>query len=166
MLGLDVIRRQMGIVMQEEQLLAGSIADNIALFDARIDMERVGECARAALVHEDIMRFPMQYHSLVGDMGTSLSSGQKQRVLIARALYRRPRILILDEGTANLDPKREAGVREMLRALPITRVIVAHSQAMTALGDRVLYMQDGRLVEHAGPTDLEQHDASWVQAAE
>jgi ATP-binding cassette subfamily B protein RaxB len=146
MLGLDVLRRQMGIVMQEDRLLAGSIAENIALFDARIDVARVRDCARAALVHEEIMHFPMQYHSLVGDMGTSLSSGQKQRVLIARALYRRPRILILDEGTAHLDPQREAAVREVLRTLPITRVIVAHSQSMAELGDRVLEMREGRLL--------------------
>jgi ATP-binding cassette subfamily B protein RaxB len=93
MLGLEVLRRQVGTVMQEDQLLAGSVAENIALFDGRIDMDRVRECARAALLHDEIMRFPMQYHSLVGDMGTTLSSGQKQRVLIARALYRRPRVL-------------------------------------------------------------------------
>jgi ATP-binding cassette, subfamily B, bacterial CvaB/MchF/RaxB len=164
LLGLDVLRRQMGIVMQEDQLLAGSVAENIALFDPRIDMDRVRECARAALIHDEIMRFPMQYHSLVGDMGTSLSSGQKQRVLMARALYRRPRILILDEGTAHLDPQREAGVREMLRALPITRIIVAHSPAMAELGDRVLEMQDGRLLATEQPATSDERGTARIRA--
>jgi ATP-binding cassette subfamily B protein RaxB len=164
LLGLDVLRRQMGIVMQEDQLLAGSVAENIALFDPRIDMDRVRECARAALIHDEIMRFPMQYHSLVGDMGTSLSSGQKQRVLMARALYRRPRILILDEGTAHLDPQREAGVREMLRALPITRIIVAHSPAMAELGDRVLEMQDGRLLATEQPATSDERGIARIRA--
>jgi ATP-binding cassette subfamily B protein RaxB len=143
--GLDVLRRQMGVVMQEDRLLAGSIAENIALFEPKIDMVRVRQCAEACLVHDEIMRFPMQYHSLVGDMGTSLSSGQKQRVMLARALYRKPNILILDEGTAHLDPKLESAIREMLRGLPMTRVVVAHSQAMASLGDRVLVMEGGRL---------------------
>jgi ATP-binding cassette subfamily B protein RaxB len=165
MLGLDVLRRQTGIVMQEDRLLAGSIAENIALFDARIDMKRVQECARATLIHDEVMRFPMQYHSLVGDMGSSLSSGQKQRVLIARALYRRPRVLILDEGTAHLDPQREEGVLEMLRALPITRIIVAHTSAMAEIGDRILHMQDGRLVATENLASLEEHGASNTLAA-
>jgi ATP-binding cassette subfamily B protein RaxB len=144
-LGLDVLRPQLGVVMQEDRLLAGTIADNIALFEERIDMERVREVAQAVGIHDEVMRFPMQYNSLVGDMGTSLSSGQKQRVLLARALYRRSCILILDEGTSHLDPEREASVRMTLQKLPITRVIVAHSQAMMEIADRVLLLQAGRL---------------------
>lgn len=93
------------------------------------------------------MRFPMQYNSLVGDMGTSLSSGQQQRVLIARALYRRPRILVLDEGTAHLDPTCAARVHETIRTLPITRIVVAHSHAMAAMADRVFLLKDGTLSE-------------------
>lgn len=149
-LGLDVLRRQMGVVMQEDRLLAGTVAENIALFAERIDMERVRECARLAAVDDEIMRFPMQYNSLVGDMGTSLSSGQKQRVLIARALYRRPRVLVLDEGTAHLDPARAGQVHAMLRGLACTRIVVAHSAAMAAVADRVLVLEGGVLREVAG----------------
>ena len=89
--------------MQEDQLLSGSIADNICFFDPDFDQNRMISCAQLAGIHKEIMAMPMTYNSLVGDMGSSLSGGQKQRLLLARALYRRPRILFLDEGTAHLD---------------------------------------------------------------
>jgi ATP-binding cassette, subfamily B, bacterial CvaB/MchF/RaxB len=146
-IGTSRLRRQLGVVMQEDQLLAGTIAENIALFDEQIDMEHVRLCARAALIEDEILRFPMQFNSLVGDMGTTLSSGQKQRVLIARALYRKPRILVMDEGTAHLDPAREALVNQMIRGLPITRLVVAHSPALMRQADRVLELRDGTLRE-------------------
>jgi ATP-binding cassette subfamily B protein RaxB len=146
-IGLDVLRPQLGITMQEDRLIAGSIAENIALFEDRPNLPRIREAAAAVGIDAEIMRFPMQFNSLVGDMGSSLSSGQKQRVLLARALYRAPRVLILDEGTAHLDPEREAAIRTMLAGLTMTRIIVAHSPAMADIADRVLRMEGGRLVE-------------------
>ena len=89
---------------------------------------------------------PMQYLSLVGDMGSTLSGGQRQRVLLARALYRQPRILILDEGTANLDVETEEVIGDLIAALPITRIVVAHRPALLKRADRVLAVQEGRLV--------------------
>lgn len=150
-IGLDVLRPQLGVVMQEDRLLAGTIAENIALFDERIDMDRVRACAKAAVVDDEIMRFPMQFNSLVGDMGTSLSSGQKQRVLIARALYRRPRILVMDEGTAHLDPARDGQIQAMLKDMTITRLVVAHNPTMAAAADRAFMLRDGRLQELQRP---------------
>jgi ATP-binding cassette, subfamily B, bacterial CvaB/MchF/RaxB len=120
------LRAQIALVAQDDQLLAGSIAENIAFFDERIDMDWVRECARKASIHNEIERMPMGYQSLVGDMGSTLSGGQKQRVMIARALYRRPRILILDEGTSHLDVDTERAVNAALSNLAITRIVVAH----------------------------------------
>ncbi len=120
------LRAQIALVAQDDQLLAGSIAENIAFFDERIDMDWVRECARKASIHNEIERMPMGYQSLVGDMGSTLSGGQKQRVMIARALYRRPRILILDEGTSHLDVDTERAVNAALSSLAITRIVVAH----------------------------------------
>ncbi|MBK8211818.1 MAG: ATP-binding cassette domain-containing protein [Rhodospirillales bacterium] len=119
-------RAMIGVVMQDDQLFAGSLADNVSFFSERPDRERVEECARLAAVHDDIIAMPMAYETLMGDMGTVLSGGQKQLVLIARALYRRPAILLLDEATSHLDVGREKAVNEAIRAMRLTRIIVAH----------------------------------------
>ncbi|MGN6747259.1 MAG: peptidase domain-containing ABC transporter [Xanthobacteraceae bacterium] len=89
-LGVANLREQVGVVMQDDQLLSGSIQENISFFDTVVDPAWVQRCAEAAGIHNDIMRMPMGYHTLVGDMGGALSGGQRQRILLARALYRKP----------------------------------------------------------------------------
>ncbi|MBL4595721.1 MAG: peptidase domain-containing ABC transporter [Robiginitomaculum sp.] len=130
-------RSHVGVVSQDDQLLSGTIADNIAFFDPDLDMKKVQIAAMAAQVHNDIAAKPMQYLSLVGDMGSTLSGGQRQRVLLARALYRQPKILMLDEGTANLDPETENQIADLIAQMPITRIIVAHRPALIERADKV-----------------------------
>jgi len=137
-IGARVYREQVAAVMQEDQLLSGSIADNICFFEPDFDQSRMVSCAQLAGIHQEIMAMPMTYNSLVGDMGSSLSGGQKQRVLLARALYRQPRILFMDEGTAHLDSENERYVNESLRRLRITRVNVAHRPDISAGADRII----------------------------
>ncbi len=142
------VRSQIGTVMQDDVLLAGSIAENIAFFDDRIDIARVMQCAKLACIHDDITRMPMAYQTLVGDMGTSLSGGQQQRVMIARALYRQPKILIMDEGTSHLDVDTERAINAALSQMPITRIVVAHRPETLRAAARVLQLSTNGLVEH------------------
>jgi ATP-binding cassette subfamily B protein RaxB len=125
-------------VLQDDQLLAGSIAENIALFDPQPDDRRIKAAARVAAVHDDIHRMPMGYQTLVGDLGTSLSGGQKQRVLLARALYKRPKILVLDEATSHLDVFNERRVNQGIAGLKLTRIVVAHRPETIASAGRVI----------------------------
>ena len=139
-------RGRIGAVMQDDHLLTGTIADNIAFFDPEIDMQLVEEAARLACIHAEIVRMPMAYQSLIGDMGAALSAGQRQRIMLARALYRDPDVLFLDEGTANLDEDSEQAIADMISALPVTRVVVAHRPALVARAQIVFRLAEGRLV--------------------
>ena len=130
-------REQIGAVMQEDELLSGSIADNICFFDANFDRQRMFRCAQLAGIHDDLMAMPMAYNSLVGDMGSSLSSGQKQRVLLARALYRQPKVLFVDEGTAHVDVEMERQIYENLRSQEMTLICIAHRPGVLAYSDKV-----------------------------
>jgi ATP-binding cassette, subfamily B, bacterial CvaB/MchF/RaxB len=144
--GVGILRAQVGVVMQEDHLLSGSIAENITFFDPQIDVAWVRHCAAIAGIDAEIMAMPMNYNTLVGDLGTGLSGGQRQRLLLARALYRRPKILFMDEGTSHLDLAKEREVNAALRELQITRVIIAHRPETIAAADRVLRIEGGRVL--------------------
>jgi ATP-binding cassette subfamily B protein RaxB len=137
-LGPASYRAQIAGVLQDDGLFAGSIAENIAGFDDHPDQDRILAAAARAAILDDIRRMPMGLETLVGDMGSTLSGGQKQRVMLARALYKRPRILFLDEATSHLDEATEAVIAASLRALSMTRIVIAHRPATIAHADRVV----------------------------
>jgi ATP-binding cassette subfamily B protein RaxB len=147
-------------VMQGDCLFAGSIADNISFFGLDADQRRIEACARLAAVHADIAALPMAYNTLVGFMGSTLSAGQQQRVLLARALYARPAVLILDEATSHLDAEREAAIAAAVAALGMTRIIVAHRRETLAAADRTVRLEAGRIVADGGAAALAPHAES------
>ena len=145
--GVEAYRSMIGVVMQDDQLFAGSIADNISFFAENPSQKRIRECARQAAIHDDIVAMPMGYHTLIGDMGTVLSGGQKQRVLIARALYNEPAILLMDEATSHLDIAREKAVNAAIRSTSMTRVIVAHRRETILSADRIIVLGKGQITD-------------------
>lgn len=140
-------RKAIGVVMQDDKLLSGSIADNICFYDTSIDFAKVEFSAKMACLHKDIQRNPMGYNTLVGEMGTTLSGGQKQRLFFARALYRDPKVLFLDEGTANLDAETEDQIAQTIRNMHITRIVIAHRPALINLADRIIEIKSGKASE-------------------
>lgn len=140
-LGLRQYRRLIGAVLQEDHLLAGSIAENIAFFDPQPNEQRIELAASIAAVHDEIHRMPMGYQTLVGDLGTTLSGGQKQRVLLARAIYKLPKILVLDEATRHLDVFNERRVNQAIAGLKLTRIVVAHRPETIAAAGRVIALE-------------------------
>ena len=145
-------RRTVAGVMQGDCLFAGTVADNISFFAADADQRRVEACARLAAIHDDIASLPMAYNTLVGFMGATLSAGQQQRILLARALYAKPAVLILDEATSHLDAQRETAIAAAVAALGMTRIIVAHRRETLAAADRIVRLDAGRIVAEApGP---------------
>lgn len=125
-------------VLQDDSLFMGSIADNIAYFDVDAQPERLTAAAKAAEIHNTIMRMPMRYESLVGDLGSGMSGGQKQRLLLARALYKNAPLLLLDEATSHLDASTEHAVNRNIRGLQQTRISIAHRAETIASADRCI----------------------------
>jgi ATP-binding cassette subfamily B protein RaxB len=139
---LSAWRSRVNAVMQDDQLFAGSIADNITFFDDSPIPERLEHVARLACIHDDIEKMSMGYNTLVGDMGTALSGGQKQRILLARALYGEPEVLVLDEATSHLDVALEKAINQAIQSLTITRIVIAHRPETIVACDVVLNLPD------------------------
>lgn len=160
-------REQVGVVGQDDHPLVGTIAENIAFFDPHIDMDAVVTAATLAGFHDDVLRRPMQYRTLLAEGGANISGGQRQRLLLARALYRRPNVLILDEGTANLDLETEAQIVELVSNLPITRIVVAHRPALVNHAQAVYKLEQGRLHRCSGTgPPFSQSDPKIVETAD
>jgi ATP-binding cassette, subfamily B, bacterial CvaB/MchF/RaxB len=127
----------MGVVMQDDALFLGTVADNISFFDAPVDMGRVKAAAAKANIAREIETMPLQYYSMLAEAAMDISGGQMQRLFIARAIYHEPKVLFLDEATSHLDSDSEQQVSQAIRAMKITRVLIAHRKETIATADRV-----------------------------
>ena len=151
---MSLLREQIGSVLQETRLFHGSIIENIQAFDKNIPKEKVEEVAKLAAIHEDIIEQPMGYHTIIGEGGTNFSGGQRQRLLLARALVHEPKFLVLDEATSALDNITESKVKENLEGLNCTQVIIAHRLSTIINSDRILVMNNGEIIESGTHSNL------------
>ncbi|CUU36133.1 MAG: ABC transporter ATP-binding protein/permease [Armatimonadetes bacterium] len=162
---LESLRSQIGVVPQQTVLFVGTVAENIAYSQPNAPMEAIEQAARQAHAHEFIEQLPNGYHTLIGDKGVRLSGGESQRIAIARALLRNPRILILDEATASLDPISEQMIRRVIeegRGVRTT-LIIAHRWSTVQIADRILVLHQGRLVEQGTHAELMQKGGYYAQ---
>lgn len=143
-------RNKLGVIMQDDSLLSGTIKENITFFDQSVNENSLLLASTTACIHEDIMRFPMGYNTLVGEMGSSLSGGQKQRIYFARALYHSPDVLMLDEGTANLDVPTELQIARSIENFNGIKIIVAHRPALIEASGRVFFVEKSQIIEISG----------------
>jgi len=148
----SAVRRQCGVVLQNAQPLTGSILDCICGTES-FTQEEAWEAAEMAGLAEDIRRMPMGLHTMIAG-GGAISGGQRQRLMIAAALIRRPRILFFDEATSALDNETQRTVIESTQRLDATRLVIAHRLSTVMDADRVIVMADGRIVEQGRPAEL------------
>ncbi len=153
-LNYQAVRAQFGVVMQEASIFSGSIRENITLNDPGMDMEQVIRAAQMAAIHDDIMKMPMEYETMVSEGGNALSGGQRQRLALARALANAPVILLLDEATSSLDVVTEKVVEQNLNRLACTQVIIAHRLSTIRNADLILVLHEGQIVESGTHEEL------------
>jgi ABC-type multidrug transport system fused ATPase/permease subunit len=151
----DTLADSVSIVFQETFLFNDTIYANITL-DELFEDEEVFEAARLAQAHDFVTRLENGYATVVGERGATLSGGQRQRIAIARALVRKPRLLVLDDATSAVDPAVESAILEGLRGLETTVVIVAYRRSSIVLADEVIYVEDGRVIDRGTHRQLYQ----------
>lgn len=161
-IGINNYRLGTACVLQEDRLFSGSLIDNISGFEDNANIDFVMECAKRCNIHDEIMKMPMGYETIVGELGLGISGGQKQRILIARALYRKPSILFMDEATSHLDLKNESVINQSISALSITRIIVAHRPSTIASADRVIDLSQTKTVAQALKGENYARNVYWI----
>ena len=162
-------RHNLGLVSQDVYLLDGTIAENIAfgINTAGIDQEKLITCARAAEIHSTILSLPNGYETEVGERGIRLSGGQAQRIVIARALYHDPDVLIFDEATSAMDNLTEKAIMDSIERLSgeKTIIIVAHRLSTVKDCDRIILLKDGQILNQGTYEDLLEHDQNFRRLA-
>ncbi len=131
------LKSHIAAIMQNDHLFNGTVFENITFFDSTPDFDFVHECAEVACVHAEIITFPMAYNTFIGEMGTALSQGQQQRVLIARAIYLKRKVLILDEATAHIDIETEQKILHNLRDRGLTMILTAHRPSILKFATKI-----------------------------
>jgi HlyB family type I secretion system ABC transporter len=144
---LQSLRSRWGTVLQDPFLFSSSLRDNLAFHDPALPVSDLVRAARIAEIHSEILQMPMQYETRIDEGGVSLSGGQRQRLAIARAVASYPRLLLLDEATSHLDVITEAMVDRNLDALTCTRIVIAHRLSTIQNADRIVVLDEGRIVE-------------------
>jgi ABC-type bacteriocin/lantibiotic exporter with double-glycine peptidase domain len=153
-LDLQRVRKQMGVVMQDTFLFDDTVRANLSLKDEEVPLERLHTAARLACIDGVIDALPEGYGTRLGDNGNLLSGGQRQRLNLARALTLEPAVLLLDEATSALDVETESQVHANLASLGCTRILIAHRLATVKDADRILVLQDGRIVQEGTYEEL------------
>ncbi|MBQ7583998.1 MAG: ATP-binding cassette domain-containing protein, partial [Lachnospiraceae bacterium] len=146
-LDMKSLRRKLGVVMQNGRLIAGSIYENVAIACPNLTLDEAWTACELAGIAEDIRQMPMGMHTMVAEGNGGISGGQRQRLMIARAIAGRPRILMFDEATSALDNKTQKQVTEALDALKCTRIVIAHRLSTIRHCDRILVLDGGNIIE-------------------
>ena len=144
---LKSLRRKIGVVMQDGKLFQGDIFSNITISAPQLTLERAWEAAEMAGIAEDIRRMPMGMHTIISEGGGGISGGQRQRLMIARAIAPKPKVLMFDEATSALDNLTQKTVSESLEKLKCTRIVIAHRLSTIRACDRIIYLEKGKIVE-------------------
>ena len=151
---LKLLRKQIGVVLQDGNLFGGDIFTNIVGSAVNLTLDDAWNAAREAALDKDIEEMPMGMFTIINEDGGTFSGGQKQRLMIARALVNKPKILIFDEATSALDNITQAIVTQSLDKLNVTRIIVAHRLSTIKNADRIIYLENGRILEEGNYNDL------------
>lgn len=162
-LDVEAVRRQIGVVLQKDRVQPGDVFHNIVGQSSNLTVTDAWEAARAAGLEDDINAMPMGMHTNVNDGGSTFSGGQRQRLLIARAIVHKPRILLFDEATSALDNRTQKVVSDSLAQLRVTRVVIAHRLSTIQHADRIYVLDQGRVVESGNYAELSQRDGLFAQ---
>ena len=159
------LRKKFGVVLQDGKLISGSIYDNIVITAPSATMKRVEQVVREVGLEEDIKQMPMGLHTILSENSGTISGGQQQRILIARAIVGRPKVLFFDEATSALDNVTQAMVCESLSRLHSTRMVIAHRLSTVMDCDRIFVMDGGSIVEQGSYRELMEQKGLFYELA-
>lgn len=150
----QALRSQFGVVIQNNRLFSGTIRENILLGNAAVEMAQIIQAAQLAEIHDEIMMMPMKYETRVAEDGTVLSGGQRQRIALARALVKKPVLVVLDEATSALDVRTEHAIERNLQGLSCTQIIIAYRLSTVRHADLILVLDQGIIKEQGSHEEL------------